>query len=75
MAGYVARFLRRVRGELEMYSIQHILTELEREKFYGSVEVKFEAGKVVILRKTETIKPSSENYRNNRGNKNERKQS
>ena len=45
----------------------HLLADLERERFYGSVEVKFEAGKVVLLRKTETIKPRDENCRDNRG--------
>lgn len=35
---------------------------LSRERFYGAVTVKFEAGKVVCLKKEETIKPA------NRGN-------
>jgi len=26
------------------------------DKFYGSVEIKFEAGKVTVIRKTESIK-------------------
>lgn len=51
-----------------MVSIGEVLNELERNHFYGSLEVKLEAGKVVLLRKTETIKSEAENYRNNRGN-------
>lgn len=54
-----------------MDSVDQLLTELERQRFYGSLEIKFEAGKVVLLRKTETIKPTVENCRNTRGYKNE----
>jgi len=43
----------------------NILKELEHERFYGSLEMKFEAGRVVLIRKTETIKPN--NHRDNRG--------
>ena len=45
-----------------------VLIELERSRFFGSLEIKFEAGRVVLLRKTETIKPD---HRENRGIKNE----
>ncbi len=50
-----------------MRSLGDLLAELERERFYGSLEVKLEAGRVVLLRKTETIKP--EDCRDNRGTK------
>ena len=53
-----------------MSTIADILHDLERQRFYGSVEIKFEAGRVVLLRKTETIKPSGQNCRDNRGMKN-----
>ena len=46
-----------------------MIDELDRNRFYGSLEIKFEAGHVVLVRKTETIKPSS--YRENRGEHNE----
>lgn len=55
-----------------MERVIEILRDLERGKFYGSVEVKLEAGKVVLVRKTETIKPGAENCRGNRGNEDER---
>ncbi len=42
-----------------------LLADLERQRFYGSLEVKLEAGKVVLLRKSETIKPAPESYRDN----------
>ena len=45
-----------------------LLAELEHSRFYGSVEIKYEAGRVVLLRKTETIKPD---FRDNRGTSNE----
>jgi hypothetical protein len=44
-----------------------IVRELESIRFYGSLEIKFEAGRVVLLKKTETIKPDDERQRNNRG--------
>jgi len=43
----------------------NILKELERERFYGSLEMKFEAGRMVLISKTETIKPNDN--RNHRG--------
>jgi len=55
-----------------MHSVERVLSELARDRFYGSVEIKFEAGKAVLLRKTETIKPVEENRRDNRGIENER---
>lgn len=50
-----------------MRSLDQLLLELERQRFYGSLEIKLEGGKVVLLRKTETIKPTEENRRDNRG--------
>ncbi len=44
-----------------------LVAELERENFYGSLEVKFEAGHVVLIRKTETLK-SPQDFRASRGN-------
>jgi len=35
-----------------------LLDQLRRENFYGSLEIKLEAGEVVLLKKTETIKPA-----------------
>jgi len=52
-----------------MHSLERVLNELARDRFYGSVEIKFEAGKPVLLRKTETIKPT-EDCRENRGSTN-----
>ena len=37
--------------------IEQLLHELEGQRFHGSLEVKFEAGKVTLIRKTETINP------------------
>lgn len=51
------------RGALE--SVRRILGGLSEQGFYGSVELRFEAGHVVLLRKTESIKP--DDYRDNRG--------
>src|SRR5665811_2020449 len=40
-----------------------IVRELESIRFYGSLEIKFEDGRVVLLKKTETIKPDDERQR------------
>lgn len=55
-----------------MRSLGDLLAELERERFYGTLEVKLEAGKVVLIRKCETFKPTSNSYGDNRGDSNER---
>jgi hypothetical protein len=48
------------------FDVPNLLNSLQRERFYGSVEVKFEAGRIVLLRKTETFKTDDEL----RGNRN-----
>ena len=53
------------------HSISKVLSDLERSRFYGSLEIKFEAGRVVLLRKTETIKPTHQ--RDNRGDCNDQR--
>jgi hypothetical protein len=50
-----------------MNDLLRILRELEAARFFGSVEVKFEAGQVTIIKKTESIKPTTNNHRENRG--------
>lgn len=46
--------------------IELLLVEAQRDKLYGSLEFKFEAGRFVIAKKMETIKPSG--GREHRGN-------
>jgi hypothetical protein len=41
-----------------MNELSQLLRELEATRFYGSLELKFEAGKLVLLKKTETLKPT-----------------
>jgi len=36
-----------------------LIRRLVRERFYGAVTIKFEAGNVVCLKKEETIKPAN----------------
>lgn len=38
--------------------IEELIRELAERCFYGSLTLKFEAGKVVILKKEETLKPT-----------------
>ncbi len=39
-------------------TVESLIQELSDAKFYGSLTLKFEAGKVVILKKEETLKPA-----------------
>lgn len=43
-----------------------LIEQLEASRFYGTVELKYEAGKLVLIRKSETFKPTELNYGNNR---------
>jgi hypothetical protein len=52
-----------------MMEASELLNELQRTRFFGSLELKFEAGRVVLVRKTETLKP--QDCRNNRGEQDE----
>ena len=51
--------------KLNEEAIVAMLRDFERQKFFGSVELKLEAGRIVVMRKTETIK--SNDCRENRG--------
>ncbi len=37
--------------------ISELGRELEKSRFYGSLELKYEDGRLVLIRKTETFKP------------------
>ena len=56
-----------VKETAQMQTTIDTLCELERQRFFGTLEIKFEAGRIVLLRKTETIKPIVETCRNTRG--------
>ena len=47
--------------------IADLVDELEGGRFFGSLELKFEAGRVVLIRKSETIKPEIAACRSTRG--------
>jgi hypothetical protein len=51
-------------NSLDPTQLSDVLAELRQQSFYGSLEIKLEAGEVVLLKKTETIKP---HCRDNRG--------
>jgi hypothetical protein len=48
-------------------ALNDLLRTLEQSRFFGTVELKFESGRVVLIRKTETMKPPTHDCRNNRG--------
>jgi hypothetical protein len=55
-------------------TLNDLLRELEHTGFYGSVELKYESGRITIARKAETIKLNDSrptHNRNNRGSNNE----
>jgi len=54
-----------------MYPLDCLLTDLQQRHFFGSIELKFEGGRVVLIRKTETLKPGQD-CRDNRRTRNER---
>jgi hypothetical protein len=37
--------------------IPELVSGLEQSRFYGSLELKYEDGRLVLIRKTETFKP------------------
>jgi hypothetical protein len=40
-----------------MQEISEIARELEKSRFYGSLELKYEDGRLVLIRKSETFRP------------------
>lgn len=40
----------------QLTKLYEILREMFQNQYYGSIEVKFEAGKVTIVKKTQSIK-------------------
>jgi|HubBroStandDraft_6_1064221.scaffolds.fasta_scaffold1884135_2 hypothetical protein len=49
-----------------MNEMVQLLRQLEESRFYGAVELKYEAGRVVLIRKSETFKPHESGHGNNR---------
>jgi len=66
------RMLQTTKEESETYPLDHLLADLQRQRFFGSIELKLEAGHVVLIRKTETIKPAHD-HRDNRRTEYERR--
>ncbi|HKN74221.1 MAG TPA: hypothetical protein VJW94_03510 [Candidatus Acidoferrum sp.] len=56
-----------------MNELVQLLRQLEQARFYGSVELKYEAGRVVLIRKSETLKLSELSCRDTRSTGNEAK--
>jgi hypothetical protein len=47
-------------ADASLTDIPQLLEHLRQSRFYGSLEIKLEAGRIVLLKKTETIKPTEE---------------
>jgi hypothetical protein len=54
-------------------TLTDLLHDLERGRFYGSIEIKYESGHVTLIRKTESLKLSEPDFRNTRGEADEHK--
>ncbi|MDR2870897.1 MAG: hypothetical protein LBV04_10640 [Deferribacteraceae bacterium] len=48
--------IKQEKSKSQLTKLYEMLREIFESEFYGSLEVKFEAGKVTIIRKTESIK-------------------
>jgi hypothetical protein len=46
--------------------LTQLLTEVERNRFWGNLELNYQDGQLVLVRKTETFKIRQENYSNAR---------
>lgn len=44
-------------------TIEMLIVDAIRNRMYGSIELKFESGRMVLAKRTETIKPSSRDSR------------
>ena len=42
-----------------MEKLTKMIQDLMDKKWFGAIEIKMESGKIVIIRKTETIKPEN----------------
>ena len=56
-----------------MNELVQLLRQLEQSRFYGLIELKYEPGRIVLIRKSETFKPCESGYANNRSTDNEAK--
>jgi hypothetical protein len=48
------------RRGIDNVRLEQLVSDLQQTGFYGSLEVKFESGRVVLLKKTETFKSADE---------------
>jgi len=55
--------------QTDIQEITRLLSALARQGFFGSLEVKMEAGRITLVRKTENLKVGNRewNYREDRG--------
>lgn len=56
MAALNTNKLNENKNRSQLTQLYEMLREMFQQGYYGSIEVKFEAGKVTIVRKTESIK-------------------
>ena len=54
-----------------MCELTELLRQLQASRFYGSVEVHLEAAHITVIKKTQSIKPSAGDQRENRGSSHE----
>ena len=54
------------RRTFDRTKLTQLLTEVERECFWGNLELTYQDGQLVLVRKSETFKIQPENYSNAR---------
>lgn len=52
----IANTDKNIEGKSQLTKLYELMKGTIDQKFYGSVEIKFEAGKVTVVKKTESIK-------------------
>lgn len=50
-----------------MTVLSDLLRTLEQSRFYGTLELRYESGHIVLVKRTETMKLSQPDFRNTRG--------
>jgi hypothetical protein len=54
-------------------TLTDLLRSLEQGRFYGTLELRYESGRIVLAKRCESLKLSEQDYRNNRGEADEHK--
>jgi hypothetical protein len=51
--------------------VELLLVEAVRDRLYGTIEIRYESGRVVLIKKSETIKPADDRTSRSQDGENE----